>query len=187
MNHNKKAFTMLELIFAIVIIGVLSALALPNFFDMKFKADFTKFESEVRAVQQKIQNKKTENIFMSKLKTYSTLGVNETTKKAFTNLFEDGFEYGNSKGWMDYSIKKQDRIISAKIPQYRDYVKAKRQLRWRTEFIKYKLSDGIEFYYAYNNKIGSFDCAYFECKGCSVKRQKLLEKLSNECLVKKIL
>lgn len=187
MNHKKNAFTMLELIFAIVIIGVLSAVALPNFFDMKFKADFAKFESEVKAIQQKIQNKKTENIFMTKLESYNELGINLATKKVFTNLFEDGLNYGSSKGWINYAKRPLIAILTKK--EYKDYTKDKglNNPITKTETITNKLTDGIEFYYIYTKETSSFDCAYFVCKGCSDKRKKLLEKLSNECTIKEIL
>ena len=53
----KKAFTMIELIFAIVIIGILAAIALPKFNETKTFTDEQKVKQELEKVKIGIQNK----------------------------------------------------------------------------------------------------------------------------------
>ena len=54
MKFVKFAFTMIELIFVIVIIGVLSAIAVPKFKGIRDQADISKGRADVSAIQSAI-------------------------------------------------------------------------------------------------------------------------------------
>ena len=54
----KKAFTMIELVFVIVILGILSAVALPKFAKTKVMADISKGRSDVAAIRSSILTEK---------------------------------------------------------------------------------------------------------------------------------
>lgn len=104
---NKKAFTMIELIFAIVIIGILSAVALPNFFDLKFKSDIASLKSEIEGINGKINAQLLKNVMVGKVSSYDNLdNLNSSGKpieptKIFTSLFKDGLDRGDeNKGWL---------------------------------------------------------------------------------------
>ena len=51
MKKSKYAFTMIELIFVIVIMGVLAAVAIPKFGNTKEQADLVKARSEISSVR----------------------------------------------------------------------------------------------------------------------------------------
>jgi len=74
----KKAFTMIELIFVIVVIGILSSVAVPMFSATRDDALVT---AEIASLKQNIQNLKTE--YASKGKSYT----NYPTLYANTNCF----------------------------------------------------------------------------------------------------
>ena len=58
MKNFKNAFTMIELIFVIVIMGILAAVAIPKFGESKSQADIAKGRSEVAAVRAGIINER---------------------------------------------------------------------------------------------------------------------------------
>ncbi len=48
--HPKKAFTLIELLIVVAIIGILAAIAVPNFMNARFRAKIAKAYSDIRAV-----------------------------------------------------------------------------------------------------------------------------------------
>ena len=62
----KKAFSILELIFVIVIIGILSAIALPKLSGSVIESALKKFEMNINKEQIAIQNKMSNNILSGK-------------------------------------------------------------------------------------------------------------------------
>ncbi len=74
----KKAFTMIELIFVIVILGVLSAVAIPKFAKTKEIADISKGRADVAAIRSSILSEKQsrlikgDNSFITKLSSSTT-------------------------------------------------------------------------------------------------------------------
>lgn len=62
MRNFKQAFTMIELIFVIVILGILASVALPKFGDTKNRADITKAKSEIAAIRSGIINERQDRL-----------------------------------------------------------------------------------------------------------------------------
>ena len=60
----RKAFTMIELVFVIVVIGILSAIALPRFSDTADTAYLTKAQSTLAAVRAALATEKQKRILM---------------------------------------------------------------------------------------------------------------------------
>lgn len=58
MKNFKNAFTMIELIFVIVIMGILAAVAIPKFGESKSNADVAKGRSEVASIRAGIINER---------------------------------------------------------------------------------------------------------------------------------
>ena len=54
MKQNKRAFTMLEMVFVIVVLGILGAIAIPRFAATRADADITKGRADVAAVRSAI-------------------------------------------------------------------------------------------------------------------------------------
>lgn len=55
MNRSSRAFSLVEILFAVIIIGVLTAVAIPSLFSQKGKADDSNAKQTLRTVQQLIR------------------------------------------------------------------------------------------------------------------------------------
>jgi len=58
MQKSKKAFTMIELIFVIVILGVLATVAIPKFANIKEQADISSGRAEIATIRSAIVNER---------------------------------------------------------------------------------------------------------------------------------
>lgn len=56
MISNKNGFTMIELIFVVVVIGILSAIALPKFFGIQNSAQIANVQKQIQAIRTSIQS-----------------------------------------------------------------------------------------------------------------------------------
>ena len=62
----KTAFTMMEIIFVLVIIGILAGIAIPRLFPTITTSKYKKLETQVSAIRAGIQNQYSKNIMNSK-------------------------------------------------------------------------------------------------------------------------
>ena len=62
MKTNKKAFTMIELVFVIVVLGILAAVAIPKFSATRDDAIEAKVKEQVNAIRTSIENEKQAHI-----------------------------------------------------------------------------------------------------------------------------
>ena len=62
----KKAFTMIELVFVIVILGILAMVALPRLAGSKKDAEITRAKAEIAAIRSAIQTHRGANLLAQK-------------------------------------------------------------------------------------------------------------------------
>lgn len=83
---NQKAFTMLELVFVIVIIGILSAVAIPKFSATRDSATFTKSASTLAAVRSSIAMERQKRILHGIFGGITDLDADPVAGRMFTTF-----------------------------------------------------------------------------------------------------
>ena len=100
MNYNNRsAFTMLELIFAIVIIGILSAVAIPKFAATRDDATVSKAKSTLASVRSAIATERQKRILKGDFTPITDLAK---THGANQMIF-DAFDANTSNAVLEYS------------------------------------------------------------------------------------
>lgn len=114
---NKHAFTMIELIFVIVILGILAAVALPRFDGAKESADLSRIKADATTIRAAIANErasqviKGERSYIEKLSSDSTTLFTGDTSKSRV-LLPLGIKSGTGSGqWQ----KTSDTVYTAKV------------------------------------------------------------------------
>lgn len=79
MQNLKKAFTMIELIFVIVVLGILAAVALPKFAGTKNQADIASGRADVATIRSAIVNERQTQIVKGVNTWIQTLSDSDTT------------------------------------------------------------------------------------------------------------
>lgn len=131
----KKAFTIIELLFVVVVLGILSAIALPKFVTTKNLADVAKGRSDIMAIRASIlserqsQLMKGVNSYISKLSdNNATLFMGDGTRK----LLMYGILAGTSDG--EWSVSD-------------------------TTYTRYHFKvNSVDIPFDYNSTTGIFDC-----------------------------
>ncbi|MCF6244529.1 MAG: type II secretion system GspH family protein [Sulfurovum sp.] len=85
---NRKAFTMLELIFVIVIIGILSAIAIPKFAMTKDSATIAKAKTTVATIRNAIAMQRQKRILKGEFKPIYKLTNNAGLDKPIFDAFD---------------------------------------------------------------------------------------------------
>ena len=135
MKQTKKAFTMIELVFVIVILGILSSIAISKMAVTRDDAIITKGRSQVAAIRNAIALVKSQNMMEGKATLYPN-----TLDKTSGQLFD---EASDGTKLLDYPIYEKDADGHWK--------------KKSTNVYTFKvMGSGIDF--TYNNTTGSFDC-----------------------------
>ena len=115
----KKAFTMIELIFVIVILGILAAVAVPKFGDTKNQADIAKARSEIASIRAGIVNERQERLikgdsaWISPANLDSGSGVfGGVLMYSLTNENKIGKWYAATEGDGNYTYKMNSTSVS---------------------------------------------------------------------------
>jgi len=144
LKTHKSAFTLLELVFVIVVIGILAAIAVPKLMVTRNDAVIVKGKSQVAAIRNGISLQKSRNMlkgdstpYPDKLDNVTVYNTND--QKLF--YFNDG----NSSNILEYPIysKKNADGHWVKTNQY-EYA--------------YFVTRDTNVSFDYNNTTGSFDC-----------------------------
>lgn len=104
MKNFKSAFTMIELIFVIVIIGILSSMAIVQFGDMRTTADIANARSDVAAIRSAIITERQRSLVRGDATYITKLTPGATSTVLFTG---DGGVGGNAaRTLLTYGLEK---------------------------------------------------------------------------------
>ncbi|HEG2926046.1 TPA: prepilin-type N-terminal cleavage/methylation domain-containing protein [Campylobacter coli] len=109
----KRAFTILELVFVIVILGILAAIALPKFSSSRDEAEVSKSLNNLKTLINDISIYTLKNDHLSSIKTMSNvIGVENVDLGNFNGTKEVNFGVGNDKECLKLVfINKADFIL----------------------------------------------------------------------------
>jgi general secretion pathway protein G len=118
MNYS-KAFTIIELIFVIVVLGILAGVALPKFADTREQADLAKGRADIATIRTAIANERQTQVikgnasYINKLSSSSTtLFTGDTSVTPNRTLLTYGIKAGTSSG--DWA-KTSDTVYTFKV------------------------------------------------------------------------
>jgi general secretion pathway protein G len=135
----KKAFTMIELIFAIVVIGILASIALPKLWATRDDAIITKVRSDVANIRSAITNLHTKNL-MTGIDSYPEALDDADANKEGEELFDGNSSIGQLLNYPIYSKNANGHWMKTDDTNYTVKV----------------MSNDIKFNYYKDN--GHFDC-----------------------------
>jgi general secretion pathway protein G len=98
-RSSRKAFTMIELVFVIVVIGILSAIAIPKFAATRGDAVMVKAKTTVASVRSAISTQRQKRILRGEFGTITKLG---SGTEASGNPIFDGFDGNTSNSVLEY-------------------------------------------------------------------------------------
>ena len=93
-----SAFTMIELIFVIIILGVLAAVALPKFADSKNQAEIANGRAEVSSIRTAIINERQSRLILGESQYITALSVSPYSKLFEGNGTSQLLTYGLAPG-----------------------------------------------------------------------------------------
>lgn len=140
---NFPAFTMIELVFVIVVIGILSAIAIPRFAVTRDDAILVKVKSQVSSIRSGIAMQKNKNLLEGKMPPFpGKLDQATTPDSGDQKLFND--DDGNSSNILEYPI----------------YSKPNHDGSWvKSGDNTYKVQiSSVPVHFQYDNTTGIFDC-----------------------------
>lgn len=142
---NRNAFTMLELIFAIVVLGILASVALPRLAASRDDAQMAKCRSDIAAIRSAIMSERQTRLLRGDSSYISQLHVGTAGEK--TTLFDSN---GSSTSTLlQYGIVTKDNSDG-----HWDSTVAQNGTSWR--YILRIMDTNINF--DYNSTNGRFDC-----------------------------
>lgn len=144
----KKAFTMIELVFAIVIIGILSAIAIPRFAASRDDAQVAKGRSDVAAIRAAIVSERQTRLLKGDTQYIDKLDHQGTSSSDGQILFDN------------------NGVATQTLLQY-GIASGSTNGHWRktaANEYKYKVL-GVDTTFTYTQATGTFDCTHTEA-GC---------------------
>ncbi|WP_211436727.1 prepilin-type N-terminal cleavage/methylation domain-containing protein [Campylobacter sp. RM15925] len=97
----KHAFTMIELVFVIVVIGILAGIAAPRLFATRDDAIIAKARSDIASIKSAVVNARNTNMLRGQF-TYPALETASAGDKLFDNVLSGGIKKkasGATSGW----------------------------------------------------------------------------------------
>jgi|GEM_PF-1097894 len=82
---RKKAFTMVELIFVIIVLGILSTIALPKFMATQNTASEANVKQQIQSIRASIESKKMQNIEENSTLSQNGGGINDGNLTLYYN------------------------------------------------------------------------------------------------------
>lgn len=152
----KSAFTMLELVFVIVVIGILAAIAVPRLMVTRTDAIIVKGKSQVSAIRNGISLQKSRNMLR---------GITNSVGSYYPDKLDDVTSYGADGQKLFYFNDGN----SSNILEYPIYSKKNADGHWvKTTSSKYAffVTRDKNISFDYNGTTGSFDCNHndSDCK-----------------------
>ncbi len=95
----KKAFTMIELIFVVVVLGILSAVALPKFAKSGENARLAKAQGDISAIRTSVLNERTKRLLRG-----STIDMTKISSQTTTADGDPIFDGNGSSTVMSYPL-----------------------------------------------------------------------------------
>lgn len=97
MKNFSSAFTMIELIFVIVVLGILAGVAVPRLAATRDDANIAKIRGDIASIRSGIALKHGENMMRGKVEFPNLEGINDST--IFENVINEGIYPNNKNGW----------------------------------------------------------------------------------------
>ena len=108
MKKNRNAFTMIELVFVIVILGILSAIAIPKLAATRADAHITKGKADVASIRSSIVTERQSRLFRGQSMYISALDSGVAANTAGVTIFDNNgtaaniiLQYGVTTGLTD--------------------------------------------------------------------------------------
>ena len=101
MQKSKNAFTMIELVFVIVVLGILAAIAVPKFAATRTDAQISKGRADISSIRSAIVSERQTRLIQGKSSWISQLSENSNTLFTGSDANHTLLMYGISSGTTD--------------------------------------------------------------------------------------
>jgi len=103
-KNSRQAFTMMELVFVIVVIGILSAIAIPKFAVTRGDAIMTQAKTTVASIRSAIATERQKRILRGSFDKIKYLGE-DNQEEAGKDVIFNGFDNNTSTPVLEYALK----------------------------------------------------------------------------------
>ena len=111
--HTKNGFTMIELVFVIVVLGILAAVAIPRFAATRDDAVIASGRANVLAIRSGIINERQTRLFRGdsrfagELDSNTTVLLNTMGQTLFSVVLAQPYRGNPNRGWVKTIVRKQ--------------------------------------------------------------------------------